>query len=557
MRHLILPLLIAVFVSGLIGAALAANTTNVDTKVKTLAAFKNGLGFVFRSGDAKLVDGWATMQELPPAALGTLWIGTTSLEAPVEEVISYKGTVFEEVDALDLSGLLDANVGKSVEIVYSGGGTEASFVKGVLLSSGGRQPVSSPAPDPRFYNSSIRPPEPSRSQIVLVKSIDGSIVAFEKSAIRSVKLPGDASVKTKIERPANGAKIKVRGKPASAKVTLAYLEKGITWSPSYLVNLLSEKEAELTLDSVLANDVEDLEDVDVSFVVGYPNFAFSDVITPLNLQQSVATFVQAITRGPRDAYPSASIASQSIAYNTAVYDSTDARWRPEMAYSTTQMSGESNEDLYFYRQPHVTLKKGDRARYTVTSAKIPIEHIYLWEVSDMMNVDDRGYRRDSDRDQRPEDQVWHALRMKNTTTQPWTTAPAFAVKGSMPVAQDTLRYTPPKGESTLKLTVAVDVRADQSENEVSRKAVPDPYSSYDEVLVDGTLLIKNMKSSSVKMKVNKLLTGEVLQSEGGKVTKVTKRLSAVNPKSDIAWEFSLEPGAEKRLDYKYKVLLRR
>lgn len=81
--------------------------------------------------------------------------------------------------------------------------------------------------------------------------------------------------------------------------------------------------------------------------------------------------------------------------------------------------------------------------------------------------------------------------------------------------------------------------------------------SYDEVLVEGTLLIKNMKPSAVKMKVSKMLTGEVTQSEGGKVSKITKRLSAVNPKSDIQWEFSLQPGAEKKLSYQYKVLLYR
>ena len=35
-------------------------------KVKTIAAFKNGLGFVFKAGETKLKDGWARMDESPP-----------------------------------------------------------------------------------------------------------------------------------------------------------------------------------------------------------------------------------------------------------------------------------------------------------------------------------------------------------------------------------------------------------------------------------------------------------------------------------------------------------
>jgi hypothetical protein len=75
--------------------------------------------------------------------------------------------------------------------------------------------------------------------------------------------------------------------------------------------------------------------------------------------------------------------------------------------------------------------------------------------------------------------------------------------------------------------------------------------------VDGTLLIKSMKSGAVKMNVKKMLTGEVLQSEGGKVSRVTKRLSAVNPKSEIEWDFDLAPGVERQLTYQYKVLIKR
>src|SRR6266571_3762976 len=70
----------------------------VTPKVKALAAFKNGLGFVFKAAETPLSDGRARLDQVPSAALGTLWIGTTSKAGPVTDVIAYREKVFEERD---------------------------------------------------------------------------------------------------------------------------------------------------------------------------------------------------------------------------------------------------------------------------------------------------------------------------------------------------------------------------------------------------------------------------------------------------------------------------
>ncbi len=64
-----------------------------------------------------------------------------------------------------------------------------------------------------------------------------------------------------------------------------------------------------------------------------------------------------------------------------------------------------------------------------------------------------------------EPQVWHALRLTNNTSIPWTTAPAETVSGGQVLGQDAINYTPVGTEATLKITVAVDVKADQAEFE--------------------------------------------------------------------------------------------
>jgi hypothetical protein len=245
---------------------------------------------------------------------------------------------------------------------------------------------------------------------------------------------------------------------------------------------------------------------------------------------------------------------QSIAYNAPARDD----WRPSSAYSASaSLPGETNEDLYFYHQKHVTLKKGSRSRYTVLTTKAPYEHLYQWNVADSMNIDDRGYRRNNSDQQRPEDQVWHVLRVQNASKQPWTTAPAFVVNGSMPVAQDILKYVPPGGKNTLKLTVATDVRADQAQTEVSRERVKlHGYENYEKVVVNGKLVLRNGKNKPIRINVLKSLTGEVITTgQAGKATKVVRNLSAANPTSEIEWEFDLKPGEEKTLDYQYSVLI--
>jgi hypothetical protein len=554
--------LIAALALPLLAAEQSEDLPALKTKVKTLAAFKNGLGFVFRAGETDLKDGWAGMDQIPAAALGTFWIGTTSKAGPVQEVVSYRSKLADQLEAINLAELVAANVGQTVTITYfSGANAQARTVTGKIESvAEDRKPEM--AASSGFRSDSSYYPADLKGRLVFIAS-GLATLAIDRNDIRSIESAAGTALKTGIDREVSRAKVRLGGNPKSAEVTMAYLEKGINWSPSYLVNIKDEEQADITLEAVLANDVEDLEDVDVSFVVGYPNFMFADSITPLALQQTVAQFVQGLMgsreSGGRGGYGGAMAQSQSVAYNYSVGYDARGEWRPESTYSTTQpMPGETNEDLYFYQQEHVTLKKGDRARYTVFTGKAPYEHIYQWEIPDSMNIDERGYRQDSSRPAQDLSPVWHALRLENTTKHPWTTAPAFTVNGPMPVAQDVLKYTPPGGKSTLKLTVATDVRADQAHTEVSRTQISVGGYSYDEVVVNGKLTIKNWKRKAVKVNVKKSLIGDVKEAgQEGKVTKVVRTLTALNPTTEIEWEFDLDPGQEKELTYQYKALIHR
>lgn len=520
----------------------------VKTSVKTLAAFKNGLGFAFRSGTSYLKNGWMMMKDVPDASLGALWYGTATPNCKVENIISYEVKSDIDVDLTDYLGLLKANAGRKVTVYYYLGGKNAiSTLTGTVISIPDDKKVQ-PA------NSSYYAQYPS-SQILLIKKDNGQIAAINKSSIQSVELPKGASIKAKRTSSHNSAKIKINGNPKSAEIDMAYLEKNITWSPSYLIDIKDNKQASITLQATLLNDAEDLEHTDVSFVVGYPNFAFADVMNPLITRQSVADFLAALSSGYSTGYSrsASSIMSQSLMANSADYQSS-SEMRPEYYSVSKPAEGESKEDLYFYKQPNVTLKKGERAQYVLFTNNVPYEHVYEWNVPDSMNIDIYGHTNNRSE---TNTQVWHTLRLENTGKQPWTTAPAFVVNGSLPIAQDTLKYVPSKGKTTFNLTVATDVLAQQpDQTEVSRTQSKIENRIYDVVTIGGLLKIKSYKPDPIKVSVCKSIIGAVVNVDNnGKITKIADIVSAVNPNSKISWEFILAPGEEKILTYQYSVLI--
>lgn len=131
------------------------------------------------------------------------------------------------------------------------------------------------------------------------------------------------------------------------------------------------------------------------------------------------------------------------------------------------------------------------------------------------------------------------------------------MNGVMPLAQDILKYTPAGAKSNLRLTVATDVRAEHTVIEQSRTPAEVLGSRMDNVKVEGKLVVRNWKDIPIKMNVTKAIVGEVADSPGAKVTKTAKKLNAVNPSSDLAWDFDLAPGQERELVYHYSVVLYR
>jgi hypothetical protein len=518
-------------------AAYSAEGPGGELKTVAVAAFKNGLAFVMKQGDVRLEEGAGKITPIPFATLGSLWITPNDPGTSLDEVVAYRYKVAGQQNLTVLADVLLANAGKVVTVAY---GNQKEYTGEIVGFREAEHPPAELVPPPAasvenpylMVSPVSTPPEPVHvaPEFLLLK-VEGKLLALYFRNITQATLPADPVLQAKREEERKALRFKVKGAAGRANLTMGYLENGLGWTPSYLVSLKDDLTAQITMQAVLVDDAEGLKDADVFFVVGVPNFAYAHIPSPMALQQTLLDFMRAANRrdnaaaGGRD---SNALMAQAVGGMVA-----DEMIAPSAGFETgvEELSGAPEEDLFLYTRGGVTLARGERATYNVFTANVSFEHIYRWEVQDQPRVDGFGNVQNNQgsrvSDQTDRNNIWHALRVKNTTKFPWTSAPAMVIAGTKPVSQDTLSYTPKGATSTLKLTIATDIRASHEEQEVDRQKNLQRRRGYDydQVTVEGTLKIENYKSKDVKLLVAKTLRGSVeSQTDNGKAEK--RELSA-------------------------------
>lgn len=537
-----------------------------DPQLKTtaVAAFKNGLAFVLKQGDVHLDAGLGNLEPVPSSTLGSLWIAPNDPGALLDQVVARRYRVLTRQSMTALSAVLLANAGKVVTVIdgsqkeYTGeivGFAQSEKATKVAKNSGSPAEVNGQG----FYANGATPAPAAHvpPEFLLLKS-DGKLLALYFHNIARVVLPPDAILEESQEEEHKALQFKIKGMKDHARLTMGYLEHGLGWTPSYLISLQDDKKAQITMQAVLVNDAEDLKNTDLFFVVGVPNFAYSNIPSPMALQQNLLEFMQAAARKDdmSNARYSNALTGQMIG------GIVEAEAAPSLVSTTEELQGSPEEDLFLYTRKDVTLAQGERATYNVFSDTVNYENIYEWDLEDQPRVDAFGIPQNiqaAASDRSTKQNVWHALRLKNSTNFPWTSAPTLVISGSKPLAQDTLIYTSKTASSILKLTIATDIRASRVENEVERQRdIQRRHNyNYDQVTVEGKLTVKNYKSKAVQLSITDRVRGTVeSQTDDGKSEKLAEAITVDNPLSRLTWEITLQPGEERIIKYRYKLWLR-
>ncbi len=499
--------------SGAAGAAEHDNPHVWEPQIRSVAVFKNGMGFFMREAEVQLRDGWCVSGPVPPALFGTFAIYSVDESRMVDVVGAGQGEVVEfdgKDGPQDLAGKLArlrSYTGLDVELSYK-------HDEATISSAGCLDEVT--------------------EEFAILNNAETLFAIRVKELI-------------KLEILDYPLRVHVVGQPAEngrVKLGMAYLRKGITWIPEYSLRVIDESTAELTLRATLVNEADDLIGTDVHFVVGVPSFRHTEYLTPIAVGQTI----RAVAAGLPAQFQGQLVSNAIMARAGRVPDqrpaASETETRPvpvdtgeieRLIQGLPQIDSAGASDFTVYTKKGLTLRKGEKALVTVFRRKITFSHYYRWHS--------------------PGD-LKHYLVLHNETDTAWTTGPVLAASGAGPLCQDLIEYTPRAGRYELPVTTAVNINTKVSESEVDRKLkTHEPAHNHflDLVVIEGRLQVQNFEERAIELEVQRTAPGLLTSvSDDGGIRQDVGKLKLTEREGWVSWKLKLEPAEKCELTYRYE-----
>jgi hypothetical protein len=370
----------------LAGIGLGADEVpDVDLNIERVALFKNGLGYF--TSFATLPKGATTVKinQLPIPSHGTFWVSYPE-DVKVGALFTSKGK--KEVEgttpARSIADLLRFNSGREVTVFTTS--KEVSAIKGTVVDiiSGTLPAESSNAysMDMRSSSLAIRNPSYQTSSLIVVKTEEGT-VALNAGSISRVDFEGDditTSVpnKSTIMTPPS-IRIELEKAAKGQEIGISYLARGITWSPSYLIDISDSTTARLSAKAVVINEVADLKEIQLDLVTGFPNIQFGDVNSPVAMSEDLAGFLRALVSGRSESSGRDNVMMQQRMLSNVMVraERVGEMDMPTPEYSTA-VEGSVSEDLFLYPVESFTLLRDETATIPLFTAEVSYKHVYIW-----------------------------------------------------------------------------------------------------------------------------------------------------------------------------------
>lgn len=533
-----------------------------DIKVQQVALFKNGLGFFISQVTCPQDQSSFVITPEAVPSHGTFWIAYPP-KVKLEHLVAKEVTTEKPKQAVSVEELLKANIGRQVWLTFDDKGESA--VKGKISYFAEDRQI--PRPDPyapgAIQNDNSRNvPSYERASLMMVLT-DAGQTAINPHTVRMVKFTDNNDTNKTFNSKCKSVQfeIKMDSPAAGENLTLGYLAKGITWAPSYMVDITGSDKAVISAKAVVINEICDLNNVTVQLVTGFPHLQFADIVSPLAMKENLAQFLESLTRGQSER------GRAGVTSNVMMQRSESEEFNEEYITALSSgpvyeaaRAGTTAEDLFLYPLEKVSIAKGQVCYFPLFTESVPYKHIYQWKIPDYINEEGRYFNRQRRPENEPIEEVWHCLRMENITKVPWTTAPAEIIKDGFILGQDTLNYTPSQDKTTLKITQAVNVKAEQLELETERKRDAAQFygDHYDLITITGKLSVTNYQNKAITLEIEKILSGEVKSSEPqAKLESLARGISRVNAIKKLIWTIELAQGESRQINYVYEVYVRR
>jgi len=519
----------------LLSHSVKAQDVKKDFKTSSISIFKNGTAFFIKSGEVSASNGVYRMKKnIPPALSATFWI--TSPDDQLAFISSYVDTlqVPQKTVANSMVDLINANLGQRARLHIG----KDEIIEGIAEDIGRNDPKTQ-----------------SKDHPLISLKMDGRWMSILKNEIRRIEFFEQPNQLLEWNKQEIKPVLEVNFASARKKQSLQmmYLSRNLNWTPTYLIELIDEEKARLTLRAEVVNNTEDIENTDVNFVVGVPNFRDANQYSKL----VDLTLEELSGRGllQPQSFSNTIRAQTYTEYNRALPA------QEIIADEGSGLAGSSAEDLFFYTLKDMSLKKGGRGQYPVFTATLDIAHIY--ECNLPANNERKNYYQNEYLFQPSPNPVYHSIKVNNKTKYPFTTGPALVVKNdgeTKPISQDRLNYTSINDHSYVKLTEAPDVRIKQAEKATKRtervKKVTRQNNEYyyDLITVEGQIIAKNYKNKKIDLNLRRAIIGDLQKSskEWLKAERINTS-GSLNKTTDVCWETSLKAGEELTIDYTYQI----
>lgn len=550
--------------------------------VEEVTIFKDGHAFVLHEGMMEAnKNGEVSIDYLPRPVIGTFWAYSADERAKLKSVVASKKVVEVGRTAMSIPELVEANIGKRVQIMERGVKYDAKIVEVLKQSREELDRLSGPNTNEQLA---------VVSNIVILK-LAGSTKAVQINRIEDITFLDEPDSSFDKEEFRNVMTLKFgatrRSLPEKLEVGMVYLQRGIRWIPSYRIDIDGQGNAVFKLQATLINEMIDLKGVKTHLVIGVPSFAFKDTVDSISLQQTVAQLGNQFQPNQQTGFAlSNSIMSQSMMYSErrrSNYSQPVNDQNAAIDLGPSISGSNKNEDLYVFTLENVSLKKGERMVVPVTEFKVSYCDLYKLKLPFAPPLDMRRHYNSNRQMELAKilnaSKVKHVIRVENTSEYPLTTAPAMIFRDGQILGQAMTRYTAVGGTSDIELTVAIDVKVKKKDVEVKRTDNVTKWhgQSLDRVDMEGSVGLTNFLDKTINVEVVRMTMGKIdSASNDGEIEQIDIHESGDfqsgnlpvwwnwyswpwwwyhhNSLGQVEWEFSLEPGKSIDLGYKWHYL---
>ena len=545
MRRIWLVLAVACCLVGLTIADEAPAEKDVKSKVVSVALFKNGLAVVKRQ---VTLDGAGTyrLADVPEPVHGTFWVESNM---PLEARVETRDRPAPPSEGMGVN-IQEEMAGLKVTIH---GRNNKNPVTGTVMPIPRKEEDADAAADAEGF----RAPTPGSRFLILKTEKGVSYVDYaDIAAIEAEGQPKQRMVKKPVLLLTAGNNVK------AGPAQISYLAHGLSWAPSYKVDLTDPKKLSIEQHAVIRNELVDFADTEVSLISGYPSVQFNNVVSPLAANQTWANFFGQLNGASRGQVFDNSMVTQQMAYTS------NMRAISPVAPAIAPNTGDTL-DLNFHPIGKRTLKKGSAISLATGKAEAEYERIVDWTIPD--NRDEWGHptgsngrRVDPGSGETLQDDIWDALKFKNPLPFPMTSAPAMVVTAGNFSGQRSVLWTNKGEEATLRVNKALSIRARHVEYEnqtgangaAERDLVYLGGRRFRKVTVNGELRLCNHRAVDVKLIIKRHFSGDYVKGDGNpKIDLREEGVWTVNKRNELVWTINLKPAEEQTIKYQYTVLI--